>query len=541
MDFNLKRGYNLFKVTSITNMNTFEMDIVCDKSIDFNLIAFNGDICVSEKTKTVNKIWYNEIATKKNISIKFNCSSDIDIFLACHCPEKTTCTIDNISETLDENYTYKKNLAFNYKAFESHKIYSTWQELAHTEINLDNDNGFDYPLIENTYEKEEVLAMMEVLTTNRLTLGKEVNSFEKEFAEYVGSKYAVMVNSGSSANLLAMAVATNYKRKNKLKDGDKIIVPNVCWSTSVWPIIQMNLVPIFVDVDPITMNMDMDELEKLITPDVKGIVAVHILGNCTNMERLMKIVKQNDLFLMEDTCESLGTLYQNQMLGTFGDFGTYSFYYSHHITTVEGGMVVCDDEEDYELLRCLRAHGWTRHMSKKSREKYEAEYKDVDPRFLFVNVGYNFRPMEIQGAMGRVQLKKLDSKNGSRILNHDIITKKIITDPRNKNIFTSPVAQENSKPAWFALTMILSEQYESHYNSFLKHLTENKVENRPVITGNFARQPIFKFMDFEIEPSSYKGAEILHKRGFFIGLSCNDMSEERINKLVEIFYDYSFE
>ena len=418
-------------------------------------------------------------------------------------------------------------------------ISPTWQELVKKEINLDNNNGFDYPLIENTYDKEEILTMMEVLISNRLTMGKNVELFEKEFAKYVGSKYALMVNSGSSANLLAMAVATNFLRKNKLKKGDKVIVPNICWSTSVWPIVQMNLVPVFVDIDPMTMNMDIQELEKLIEPDVKGIVAVHILGNCTNMDKLMEIVKKYNLFLMEDTCESLGSLYKNKMLGTFGDFGTYSFYYSHHITTVEGGMVVCNNDDDYELLKCLRAHGWTRYLKDKS--KYEEMYKNVDSRFLFVNVGYNFRPMEVQGAMGRVQLKKLNEKNNARVYNHDMIVDKILKDPRNKNYFYSPNAMENSKPAWFSLTFILGEKIGKHYTKFLNYLTENKVENRPIVTGNFARQPIFKLMGYNINPNIYKGAEVLHKRGFFIGLSCRKMSDERINNLINIFYNYKFD
>jgi|SaaInlStandDraft_5_1057022.scaffolds.fasta_scaffold12438_3 CDP-4-dehydro-6-deoxyglucose reductase, E1 len=536
----LNRGFNLVKIDDIENNNLvlcFSCDIKSDLRLDFQLIALNelGE-CVSENTTRTPQTWYNEVADTSNCSINYVCKNT-SVFLSCHSPKKAIIDISNINKCeIDQDK--KINSFFNFKQFRMKNEFPTWKELVLDEINLDNGNGFDYPLIENTYDKEEIIRMMEVLTTNRLTMGENVDLFEKEFAKYVGANYAIMVNSGSSANLLSMAVATNYKRKNKLNAGDKVIVPNICWSTSVWPIIQMNLQPVFVDIDPTTMNMNIDELEKLITPDVKGIVAVHILGNCTNMDRLMKIVEDNNLFIMEDTCESLGSLYKNKMLGTFGDFGTYSFYYSHHITTVEGGMVVCNDEDDYELLKCLRAHGWTRYL--KDKKELEEQYKEVDPRFLFVNVGYNFRPMETQAAMGRIQLAKLNKKNNSRIYNHDMLVDKILRDTRNTNIFTSPVAMENSNPAWFALTFVLSENYEHHYRSFMDHLTVNKVENRPVITGNFARQPIFKFMDIEIEPTSYEGAEILHKRGFFIGLSCADMLEERMNNLVNIFYSYNF-
>ena len=200
--------------------------------------------------------------------------------------------------------------------------------------------------------------------------------------------------------------------------------------------------------------------------------------------------------------------------------------------------MVCNKEEDYQLLLCLRAHGWTRYL--KNKQELENTYKDVDPRFLFVNVGYNLRPMETQAAMGLVQLNKIDCKNNNRIYNHKNITERIINDPRNKNIFITPHATRKCVPAWFALPFIINEEYIHHYKSFLKHLTDNKIENRPIITGNFARQPIFKFLELDINPEEYKGAEILHKRAFFIGLACEQMSEERVDKLIDIFYSYDF-
>ncbi len=546
MFYNIKRGFNKIKVYNCLENNIdyiFNCNIINKYNIDFEILCLDSyDDCISYDIKLKYSNWYNEIGDTINYTMKYNClNKNYDIYLVCYSNYNFEIQIKDINNyvnnlDLDQKFTY----FFNYEKYK-YKLYfnMSWKNILENEINLDNSNGFDYPLIENTYEKEEIIGMIQVLLSNRLTMGKKVLEFENKFAKYVGAKYAVMVNSGSSANLLAMAVASNYMRKNKLNKGDKIIVPNICWSTSVWPIIQMGLVPVFVDVDHMTMNMDINELKKLITPDIKGIVAVHILGNCTNMDELMKIVKDNNLFLMEDTCESLGSKYDGKMLGTFGDFGTYSFYYSHHITTIEGGMIVCNDEEDFELLKCLRAHGWTRYL--KNKKELEDYYSNVDSRFLFVNVGYNLRPMETQGAMGLIQLNKLDIKNKSRIYNHDIICDKILNDSRNKNIFITPYSVEKSEPAWFGLTFIMNEKYLKHYKLFLEYLTEKKVENRPVVTGNFARQPIFKFMDIEIEPTSYKGAEILHTRGFFIGLSCSHMNDERINNLVEIFYGYKFD
>ena len=529
------RGFNKIKINNFMfNENkTLNLNILSENNIDIKIIALNKEEIISSDTRIEYNYWYDEISTLKNYSVDI-LKGECEIYLCFHSKSEGNLLIkeENISECS------KKFSLFDFDSFKNQQLFPTWEDLVYDEIDMDYTNGFDYPLIESTYDKEEIITMMKTLTTNKLTMGNNVLKFEEKFAEYVGSKYAVMVNSGSSANLLSMAVATNYLRTNRLVPGDKVIVPNICWSTSVWPIIQMNLKPVFVDVDYKTMNIDIEDLKRKLTPDIKGIVAVHILGNSTNMLQLMEIVKDNNLFLMEDTCESLGSKYGNKVLGTFGDFGTYSFYYSHHITTVEGGMVVCNKEEDYELLKCLRAHGWTRYL--KNKKELEEKYKDVDPRFLFVNVGYNLRPMEIQASMGLVQLRKLDLKNTNRILNHKNITGRILNDPRNKDIFSTPVACEDCSPAWFALPFILNEKLESHYNNFLSYLTDNKVENRPIVTGNFARQPIFQFLDLNIKPEEYKGAEVLHKRGFFIGLSCEKMSEERIDKLVDIFFNYDF-
>ena len=191
----------------------------------------------------------------------------------------------------------------------------SWKDLLKNKLQknfLIEEKEFNHPLIQNTYNEDEILSMIDVFVSDKLTMGERVETFENEFAKYIGAKYALMVNSGSTANLLSLAVATNPIRKNKLNKGDKIIIPNICWSTSVYPVIQCGLKPIFVDVDPTTLNIDLDKLEKMITPEVKGIVSVHILGNCCNMDRFMTIVKKHNLFLLEDTCESLGATYKNK-------------------------------------------------------------------------------------------------------------------------------------------------------------------------------------------------------------------------------------
>lgn len=386
---------------------------------------------------------------------------------------------------------------------------------------------------ENAHSADDIINIMKVLLTENFTMGEQVSKFEKIFAEYIGVKHALMVNSGSSANLIALSALTNHKRSKKLLPGDEVLVPALCWSTSVFPIIQCNLEPIFVDVDPQSLNIDLNDLESKITNKTKAIVLVHVLGNCTNMQKLMEIVNKHNLILVEDTCESLGSKYDDKYLGSMGTFGTYSFYYSHHITTMEGGMVVCNDDDDFELIKCLRAHGWTRSL--KDKEQIQAQYPDLDSRFTFVNLGYNVRPMEIQAAMGIGQLQKLKLKNDTRKINYNKIKNKIENDSRN-NFLSFPKETENADIIWFGITLFLNDKIK--LSNYLDYLTESGVENRPIITGNMVRQPVIKDLYPNLDPKTFIGAEKCHFNGCFVGLPSSLMSDELIDELVDILLSY---
>ena len=398
-----------------------------------------------------------------------------------------------------------------------------------------------FPLAANPFGEEEILAMVDVLMTGRLTLGIEVERAEEEFARRVNAPYAVMVNSGSSANLLAVAAMANRLRALNCQPGDEVLVPAVCWSTSFHPIVQCGLTPVLVDVDPKTFNVTLELLESKMTSRVKAMVAVHVLGNCIDMDDLMAFVAKHKLILMEDTCESLGSYAggdQRRMLGTFGDFGTYSFYFSHHITSGEGGMVVCKTLDDYNLLRCLRAHGWTRHQT--NREELDASHPEVDSRFLFINVGFNLRPLEVQGAMLSVQLRKLDEFNAIRRQNLEQITGLLRKDSRFDSIMQVMEASKGSDPAWFGLGCMLDPKYAHQLSDYLVYLEKNGVENRPVIGGNFARQPCVKLYCPDINPADFVGAEAVHKRGFFIGIHQTPIEPHLISKLVDFMLNFEF-
>lgn len=422
---------------------------------------------------------------------------------------------------------------------------SHWQEALKLEIKRkqselghSQSGKMHFPLIEQAFDEDDILAMAEVITSGQLTMSAKVREFEKKFAEFVGAPYAVMVNSGSSANLLALAAACNFKRPKHLNPGDEVLVPAVCWSTSVWPLFQFGLKPVFIDVDTVTLNVSIKDLKAKLTPKTKGFMAVHILGNCANMDAVLEIVKANDLILIEDTCESLGSKYRDKVLGTIGLFGTYSFYYSHHMTTGEGGMVTCQTQEDVDLLRCLRAHGWTRELSNKA--EIEKAHSDVDSRFLFVNLGYNLRPMEVQAALGMSQLKKLEKMNRGRVQNHHLIRNALTAHPLWKNHFTFVEAADNASPVWFGFTMLLHEKFRHKKQEYLSYLTAKGIENRPVVSGNFVRQPALKSLGLNCKPEDFPGAEEIDSRGFFIGIHTNILTDQQVTYLTDTLLSFEF-
>ena len=265
-------------------------------------------------------------------------------------------------------------------------------------------------MLEDAFFREDIYAGIQVLLSKKLTMGKITEKFEKEFAKFIGSKYSVMVNSGSSANLLSMFASINPMRKNRAKFGDEVLIPSLCWSTSLWPIVQAGLKPKFVDIDFNCSNSP-TYLIKNINKKTKVIMGVHVLGNSGEIDKIRNICTKKKIILIEDTCESLGSKYKYKNLGTFGDFGTFSFYYSHQMTSGEGGMVICKTKEDYDILRMLRSHGWSRGVDKKKKNN-----------FNFINSGFNLRPTDIVASIGLSQLKKIKDlirlRSEKRICSH---------------------------------------------------------------------------------------------------------------------------
>ena len=237
-------------------------------------------------------------------------------------------------------------------------------------------------------------------------MGRKVKDFERKFSSKFSFKYGVTSNSGSSANLLMIAALSSCKKKYIKKD-DEVIVPALTWSTSVFPLSQYNLVPVFVDSDLMTLNIDTNKIEEAITPKTRAIMVVHIYGNPCKMDEIVKIAKKHNLILIEDSCESMGSFYKGKAVGSFGIASSFSFYFSHHITCMEGGITVTKDFELSETMKIIRSHGWIRNVEKP--EVFHKKFKDIDKKFLFVDEGYNLRITEPQAVMASKQLEKLNS------------------------------------------------------------------------------------------------------------------------------------
>ena len=379
-----------------------------------------------------------------------------------------------------------------------------------------------YPLIESAFSSIDIYKGVEVLLSGQLTMAEITQEFEYEFAKYIGSKYALMVNSGSSANLLAAFALVNPRKKNFLKKDDEFLIPVLCWPTSLWPMVQAGLKPRFVDVDVDNFNMDMNEFKKKLTKKIKAIMSIHVLGNSTHIEEMAKIAKSRNIFLIEDTCESLGAKYKEKYLGTFGDFGTYSFYYSHQITSGEGGMIVCDSKTDYELIYSMRSHGWARKL-KNSNNK--------DTSFTFINSGFNLRPLDISAAIGLNQFKRLNSMIKIRIKNREKIINRLMNSKQWNKQFSFLGTTKNVKPSFFGLPILISKKYLSQKKQFFNFLKKKGIETRIIISGNFINQESAKIYNLNIENEVFPKAQEIEDRGFFIGLHSKPVSEGTLSYL----------
>lgn len=374
-----------------------------------------------------------------------------------------------------------------------------------------------YPLASTSWDESELNAMKQVIDSGHFTMGEAVSRFEKDFADYFGAKYAVMVNSGSSANLL-MVASLFFSETIDIKPGDEVIVPSVSWGTTYYPLHQYGLKLRFVDIDIDTINYDLEKLKDAITNNTRIIMAVNLLGNPNDFDKIKDIIGTRNILMLEDNCESMGARYKGKMTGTFGIMGTFSTFFSHHISTMEGGVVVTDNEELYHIMLSLRAHGWTRDLPKSNRICVKGD-NAFEESFRFILPGYNLRPMELSGAIGIEQLKKLPQMLKIRRDNASMFREIM------ENYDHIGIQSEIGESSWFGFSIVVKDESHISRDRLVGIFQEHGIECRPVVAGNFIKNDVSKWLTYTIS-GDLDNANKIDSNALFIGNHHFRMTEE---------------
>lgn len=392
-------------------------------------------------------------------------------------------------------------------------------------VNIDNP-GYWFPLAVATYGVEEVLQAVDSMVTFRTSMWQKTREFEDRFGQAYGGE-AVMVNSGSSADLL-MVYANLEQSGGRLKAGDEVCLPAVTWPTHLWSVLMAGLKPVLVDVDPTTLNMSVADLKAKVTPRTGAIFPVHLMGNPADMNAILDVASATNALVLEDSCEALGARLGGKSVGALSDAGSFSFFFSHHITTMEGGMILTTNEELAERLRLLRAHGWSRNVRRPENVVTTVEFEEsrLDPRYTFIEWGFNVRPTELQAGFGLEQFKRIPDFEEHRLANFETF-RSLLTERSLNDVLSLPQTLPGASPSWFALPMIVHADAGFERDTLTDFLDANGVETRPIVAGNLARHPVRRRFP-EVLTGSLPGADIVHERGFYVGLYPFDMSERLV-------------
>ncbi|MCP9882391.1 DegT/DnrJ/EryC1/StrS family aminotransferase [Cyanobium sp. Alchichica 3B3-8F6] len=387
-------------------------------------------------------------------------------------------------------------------------------------------------LHESTLGKDELIEFTRAYLEGSITLGKYNKRYEEMAANRFAAQYCVSSNSGSSANLLAVSALVQTGRLNK---GDKVAVPSLAWSTTVFPLVQYGLVPVFVDIDKYTFNIDLNKLREAIKPyDVKALMLIHTYGNPVDMDIVADICEDYNLILIEDTCESMGATWRGMCVGSFGELSTFSSYFSHHICTLEGGLTTTSNKELYQVMLSIRSHGWTRGIDFDLSDIQGLD--QIDPTFLFLYLGYNLRMSDPQAAMGCSQLPKLDDYIASRRRTASLYIETISNSPILNKHIRYMNTDSRGMSSWFGFPIFLKDKNYHELSSLRRYLLENRVESRPFLAGNFCLQPVSK--RFKHFADNLQEIKLFHAQSF--ALPCHQgITEDDVRltcSLIEYFF-----
>ena len=383
------------------------------------------------------------------------------------------------------------------------------------------------------HDVEEENAVLDVIRNHKTILGEKVKKFESEVAKLFGKQLGIMVNSGSSANLLAFEILD-------IPENSEVITPILTFATTLSPIIKRDLIPVFVDVEPETYVVNIDQIEQSITSKTKALMIPSLLGNVPDLKRLRKIADDNNLIFIEDSADTLGATFDNIPTGKFSDISTTSFYGSHIITAAgEGGMICCNDKKMDEKCRVLR--GWGRSSAINESEKIEDRFSfkldniPYDSKFIFEEIGYNFLPTEISAAFGLIQLKKLNRFADIRQRNFETLNSFF----SSQKFFKLPKQLPQVKTSWLAFPLTITSNAPFSRIEIVKHLESHGIQTRPVFTGNVLRQPAFEKISYKNIEKEYDVANNIMKNSFLIGCNhgLNEKHLEKIKTTFQLFLD----
>ncbi len=393
------------------------------------------------------------------------------------------------------------------------------------------------------YDERELQSAVAAVLDFWLTDGPRVAQFTKRLAEFVGVRRMLAVNSGSSANLVAMTTLCSPRLERPLQPGDEVITPAATFPTTVAPIVQNQLVPVFVDTRVGTYNLDPDLLEAALSPKTRAVFVPHILGNPVEMDKVMAFAREHDLYVIEDTCDALGSVYDGRACGSFGDLSTFSFYPAHHITTGEGGAVGTNNARLYRIAHAIRDWGrdcWCEHDSPAEGEcghRFDWEIPGLgeayDHRYFFTEIGYNLKMMEVQASIGLPQLDKLPSFVAARKRNFQVLYEGL---SRYRDFLVLPQWSPKADPAWFAFTLAVRESAPFTRRDLNVFLRTHKVETRYLFAGNILRQPGYRQIRHRVATPLTETERVL-KSAFFIGVYPG-MDEARLGYMLQVFEDF---
>ena len=365
---------------------------------------------------------------------------------------------------------------------------------------------YKWQLINDSITDGDKKALTDFINTpnQKFTNGVKVREFEAEWSKWAGVRYSTFVNSGASANYIMASIMKEQK------GAGEVIVSHLGRISDVSPLVNLGFTPVFVDVDMETMSITLDNIKDAVTDKTVGVCLVHVLGFNAINDQLVKFCKDNDLFLIEDCCESHGATYNNEKIGKFGDVSNFSFYFGHHITTIEGGMVCTDDEEIYQLSRGFRSHGMTRELSEELQEKYKKDYPEVNPLFTFAVPGYNFRSTELNAVLGLEQIQRLDYNIEKRKENF-----KVWLDCLDPTIYYTAFKEEGNSN--FSLPLIIQDSNKELFEKVCVLLNDDDVEYRIGTAGggNQARQPYLE--KYEFRTHDLTNVNYIHEYGLYVG------------------------